>query len=110
MAERRPLGEFEQLVLLAILHLEDDAYAVPVRRLIEQNVGRRVARGAVYTTLDRLEGKGLVRSWVGDPTPEPSGKAKRYYAVTRAGARAVRESRAALQRLWTGLERVWGGS
>ena len=69
------LGEFEYAVLLAILHLREDAYAVPVRELIEQRTGRPVARGALYTGLDRLEAKGCLKSRMGDATDERGGKA-----------------------------------
>jgi DNA-binding PadR family transcriptional regulator len=108
MGDQTPVGEFEQLVLLAVLQLGDGAYGVPVRREIEKRVGRKVSRGAVYTTLDRLEGKGLLSSWLGEPTPERSGKAKRFYRVERAGIRALKESRTALRKMWAGLETVLG--
>ena len=83
------LGEFEHLVLLAVLRVGEDAYAVPVRAEIESRAGRAVSRGALYTTLDRLEQKGLLRSRLGDPLPERGGRARRYYT---AGLRAARES------------------
>ena len=108
MTEHRVLGEFEQLVVLAVLQLQGEAYGVPIRRLIEEKSGRRVSRGAVYTTLDRLEAKGMLASHFGDPTPEPSGKAKRYYAVEPRGIEALKRSRAAIRNLWSGLEDVLG--
>ena len=89
------LGEFEHLVLLAVLRVGEDAYAVPVRAEIESRAGRAVCRGALYTTLDRLEQKGLLRSRLGDPLPERGGRARRYYTVSPrglAGLRAARES------------------
>ena len=98
------LGEFEHVVLLAVLQLEGDAYAVPVRRLIGERTGRSVSRGALYTTLERLETKGYLRSRMGDPTPVRGGRAKRYYAVTAAGMRALRASRAALFGAWRVLD------
>jgi DNA-binding PadR family transcriptional regulator len=98
------LGEFEQIVLLAILRLGDEAYAIPVRSEIEDKTGRSVARGALYTALDRLEGKRCLRSRLSDPRPERGGRSRRYYTVTPAGLAALRASRASLLRLWQGLE------
>jgi PadR family transcriptional regulator PadR len=100
------LGEFEFAVLLAILHLQEDAYAVPIRELIEERTGRPVARGALYTGLDRLEGKGCLKSRMGDATDERGGKAKRYYAVTPAGLKAIRATHDALASLTKGLESI----
>jgi DNA-binding PadR family transcriptional regulator len=100
------LGEFEYAVLLAILHLDTDAYAVPIRELIEQRTGRAVARGALYTGLDRLEAKGCLRSRMGDATDERGGKAKRYYAVTPAGLRAIRATHESLSNMAKGLEAI----
>jgi DNA-binding PadR family transcriptional regulator len=101
-------GEFEQLVLLAILRLQDDAYAVTIRDEIERQTGRGVGRGQVYTTLDRLESKGCVSSAFGDPSPVPSGKARRYYRVETPGVEALKSSGAAIRGLWSGLEDVLG--
>jgi DNA-binding PadR family transcriptional regulator len=98
------LGEFEQLVLLALLHLGDSAYAINAREEIERRTGRSVTRGAVYVTLDRLEKKGYLESRLADPTPERGGRAKRYYKVRPAGIAALEHSRATLQRMWQGLE------
>jgi DNA-binding PadR family transcriptional regulator len=98
------LGEFEYAVLLAILHIQDDAYAVPIRELIEQRTGRPVARGALYTGLDRLEAKGCLKSRMGDATDERGGKAKRYYSVTTAGLKAIRATHEALSSMTKGLE------
>jgi PadR family transcriptional regulator, regulatory protein PadR len=99
------LGEFEYAVLLAILHLED-AYAVPIRELIEQRTGRPVARGALYTGLDRLESKGCLKSRMGDPSEERGGKARRYYSVTAAGMKALRATHDAFSSLTKGLESI----
>jgi PadR family transcriptional regulator, regulatory protein PadR len=104
MASRSPLGEFEQLVLLAVVRLEAAAYAVPVRREIEARTRRRVTRGALYVTLDRLEAKGYVESWLADPTSERGGRAKRYYRVRPAGQAALRDSWTALRSMWEGLD------
>ena len=100
------LGEFEFAVLLAVLHLQADAYAVPIRELIEERTGRPVARGALYTGLDRLEGKGCLKSRMGDATDERGGKAKRYYTVTPAGLKAIRATHDALASLTKGLESI----
>jgi DNA-binding PadR family transcriptional regulator len=100
------LGEFEQVVLLAILRLGDDAYAVTVHDEIARCTGRDVSRGSIYITLDRLETKGYLRSRLGDPTPERGGRAKRFYTLRPKAVEALRESRRALVALWRGLESV----
>ncbi len=106
MGEIKFLGEFEQMVLLAILHLGDGAYGLTIRRELEKKTRRKVTHGAAYITLDRLEKKGLLCSELGDPTPGRGGRAKRYFHVTPVGITALRESRKALQNLWGGLEAV----
>lgn len=98
------LGEFEQIVLLAILRLKDDAYAIPVREEIEARTGRAVARGALYTVLERLETKRCLRSRMSEPRHERGGRSRRYFTVTPAGLSALRASRQALLQLWNGLE------
>jgi len=98
------LGEFEQVVLLAVLRLEGEAYAVPVLREIEKRTRRSVARGALYVTLERLEEKGYLASRLADPTPERGGRPKRFYQVKPAGLNALNHSRSALQRMWEGLK------
>ena len=100
------LGEFEILILAALIQLGDDAYGVSVRREIEERTGRSIAIGAVYTTLGRLESKGFVSSQIGEPTAERGGRAKRYFRITPSGVQALRESRSALQNLWNGLEEI----
>jgi DNA-binding PadR family transcriptional regulator len=107
---REALGEFEQLVLLAILHLDGDVYGVPIVDEIERRTARTVAPAAVYVTLRRLEKKGLLESWMGEPTPERGGKARRCVRVTRAGVESLRESRQALDRMWKGLDPGLRGS
>jgi DNA-binding PadR family transcriptional regulator len=104
MSAIEPLGEFEHIVLLAILRLGDDAYAVPVGEEIQRHTGRAVSRGSIYITLDRLETKGYLRSRLGDPTPERGGRAKRYYALRPRAVAALRDNRRALVSLWKGLE------
>jgi PadR family transcriptional regulator PadR len=98
------LGEFEQVVLLAILRLNDDAYGVTIRGEITKCTGREPAPGALYTTLDRLEDKGLVRSRMGDPTAERGGRSKRYFTVSASGLKAVTQAQRSFQRLLEGLE------
>jgi PadR family transcriptional regulator, regulatory protein PadR len=100
------LGEFEQIVLLAILRLGDEAYAIPVREEIEARTGRDVARGALYTALERLEAKQCLTSRMSDPLPERGGRSRRYYNVTAPGLASLRASRAALLALWNGLEQI----
>lgn len=102
------LGEFEQIVLLAILRLQDEAYAIPIREEIEAKTGRTVARGALYTTLDRLEDKRCLRSRMSAPLAERGGRSRRYFTVTPAGIASLRASRRALQQLWQGLDEVLG--
>lgn len=104
MATTPYLGEFEYAVLLAILQVETDAYAVPIREVLEARTARPVARGALYTALERLEAKGILRSRMGDPTPERGGRARRYFTVTPLGMRAVKQTHAAFARLSQGLE------
>jgi PadR family transcriptional regulator PadR len=103
-AGKMNLGEFEHIVLLAILRLGDDAYAIPIREEIEERTGRAVARGALYTALERLETKRCLRSRMSDPLPERGGRSRRYFTVTPAGLAAIRTSRRSLLRLWQGLE------
>lgn len=98
------LGEFEQSVLLAIVHMRDDAYGVTIRREIEARTGRSVAVGALYTALDRLERKGHVRSAASDPTPQRGGRSKRHYVLQASGIAALKRSHALMQRMWAGLE------
>jgi DNA-binding PadR family transcriptional regulator len=102
------LGEFEQIVMLAILRLQDDAYAIPIRAEIEAKTTRRVARGALYTALERLEAKRCLRSRMSAPLAERGGRSRRYFTVTPTGLAALRASRRALQELWQGLDEVLG--
>jgi PadR family transcriptional regulator, regulatory protein PadR len=100
------LGELEQIVLLAVLRVGDEAYAIPILEQIEAQAGRKIARGALYTALDRLEAKGCLRSRVGEPLPARGGRARRYFTVTPAAVRALRQSKQALMRLWRGLDSI----
>jgi len=110
MAAPLQLGEFEQVVLLAILRLKDDAYGVRIRELIAECTKREPTAGALYTTLDRLEDKGLVESRFGDPTPQRGGRPKRYFTVTKAGFEAVSRSQRSFERLMRGLRLSRGGN
>jgi PadR family transcriptional regulator PadR len=103
MPDLAPLGEFEQIVLLAILRLGEKAYGVTIRAEITACTEREPSPGALYTTLDRLEDKGLVRSRLGDPTPQRGGRAKRYVTVTSSGIEAVVRAQRSYQRLRKGL-------
>ena len=98
------IGEFEHMVLLAVLRLGDDAYAVTVREEILTHTGRDVSRGSIYITLDRLETKGYLKSRLGEPTAERGGRAKRYYTLRPVAIEALKESRRALVSLWRGFE------
>ena len=100
----RSLGEFEQLVLLAVLHIEGEAYGVPIVRAIQDRLGRDVDRTAVYVTLRRLESRGLLRSWMSEPRAERGGKARRCVEVTADGARALLAARHTMDRMWSGLD------
>ena len=102
------LGEFEQIVLLAVVRLGEKAYGVPIRREIEQRGGRGTSIGALYSTLDRLEAKGYVHSRFADPTPQRGGRSKRYFRVTAEGLEALSHSKNVLDRMWKGL-RFKGG-
>ena len=109
MGHPTSLGDFEQIVLLAILRLGDDAYGVSIRAEIAVRTGREVAPGALYTALDRLEEKKFVKSRMGDPTPQRGGRSKRYYLVTAIGQQALVQTQDAYRRLLDGLE-LFGGA
>lgn len=98
------VGELEQQILLIVLRLGDAAYANPIGEMLTAAARRRVGRGALYTALERLEAKGCLTSTMGEPLPERGGRARRYFTVTAAGMRALRESRRVLLGLWEGLE------
>lgn len=104
IASRDFLGEFEQIVLLALLRLGDNAYGVPVRQDIEQRTKRVVSVGALYSTLDRLEEKGLITSRFSDARPERGGRSRRYFRVQPAGVQALERTRTALASMWEGLD------
>ncbi len=109
MAKPDSLGQFEQLVLTAILSLRDDAYGVTIHAKVEELAHPKAASlGAIYVTLDRLEDKRLVASWLSDPTPERGGRAKRCYRLEALGERALQESAITAKRIWDHVAEVWG--
>ena len=108
MAPAVNLGEFEQLILLAILRLGDRAYGVTIRTEISERAGRTVAPGALYTALDRLEDKGLVKSRFGEPSPQRGGRAKRFFTITASGAQALARAQRAFQQMLEGLDVLRG--
>lgn len=97
------MGEFEQLVLLALLRRGNDAYGMEVKDEIERRTGREVSYGAVYTALDRLERKEFVSYRLGEPTPERGGRARKYFRVEPAGSAALRDTHRALTVMWEGV-------
>jgi DNA-binding PadR family transcriptional regulator len=103
MAKGEYLGEFEHIVLLAVLRLGDGTYGARIREEIESVTGRSPAIGAVHATLERLERKGFVSSWMGEPTAERGGKAKRHFKIEPAGVASLKKARQTLERLQAGL-------
>jgi len=109
MAKPDSLGQFEQLVLTAILSLREDAYGVTIHSKVQELVRpKTVSFGAIYVTLDRLEDKGLVASWMSDPSPERGGRAKRCYRLEALGERALQESAVTAKRIWDVIVKAWG--
>ena len=110
MAQADSLGQFEQLVLTAILSLHDNAYGVTIHAKVERLAHPKPASlGAVYATLDRLEDKKLISSWFSEPTAARGGRAKRHYRIEAAGERALEQSAVTARRMWEALSDVWGG-
>lgn len=104
MSDRDYLAEFEHIIVLAVLRLQDRAYGVTVRREIESRTTREVSIGAVYSTLDRLESKGYVKSRLGEPTPDRGGRSKRFFQVTAKGISALNRTHSALHSMADGLD------
>jgi DNA-binding PadR family transcriptional regulator len=104
MTSQSILGTFEQLVLSAILQVGEDAYAPSVLRWLEETTGRDVNRGSLYVTIERMEKKGLLRSWRGDPREGRGGRPRRYLEVTRDGREALQEARSSLLASWEGID------
>ena len=97
------LGEFEQMVLLALVRLEDNAYGVSIRREIQGRTDRTVAIGAVYATLERLENKGYVASAMSRPAPVPGGRSKKFFRLSPSGESALKHSREMMRLMADGL-------
>src|SRR5262245_33296939 len=109
MSPPAAIGQFEQFVLTSILALGEDAYGVTIHAKVQALVQpKRVVLGAVYATLDRLEDKGLITSWLSDPTPERGGRSKRYYRLQAMGERALHDSVLSARRVCDEVERIWG--
>ena len=109
MSKGQSIGQFEQLVLIAVLSLRENAYGVSIHnRVVELAAPKAVSLGAVYVTLDRLEDKGFVTSWLSDPTPERGGRAKRCYQLQTLGERVLRESAESVHRMHEVLSEAWG--
>jgi PadR family transcriptional regulator PadR len=103
------VGQFEQIILTAILSLRDDAYGVTIHeKAVQLALRKNISLGAVYVTLDRLEDKGLVSSWLSSPTPERGGRSKRFYRLEALGERALEESAATAKRVWDAVAEIWG--
>lgn len=107
--DRQFLTDFELMIMLAILRVRDRAYGVPIAREIEATAGRPVTLAAVYLALDRLQANKLVTSELGDPTPQRGGRAKKFFRVTSAGLRAIRQTQRAFIALWQGIPELRGG-
>jgi DNA-binding PadR family transcriptional regulator len=109
MGKAKSVGQFEQLVLTAILRLKDDAYGVSIHAKVEELAHpKAISLSAVYVTLDRLEDKGLISSRLSDPTPERGGRSKRYYKLEALGERALQESAVTARRVWEAVADAWG--
>jgi DNA-binding PadR family transcriptional regulator len=109
MAAPNSIGQFEHVVLAAVLALDKGAYGVTIHAKVEEFISpRKVSLGAVYATLDRLEDKGLVTSWLSDPTPERGGRSKRHFRLEVSGQRALRDATLAAKRICDDVERIWG--
>lgn len=110
MAQDKFIGEMEHMVLLAVLRLNEQAYGSQIRQCLADTVDRDLSIGALYTTLERLEQKGLLKSRLGEATAERGGRAKKYFAITAEGQQALHRSKQALDRLWQGLALSQGAS
>jgi DNA-binding PadR family transcriptional regulator len=109
MSNREYLGNFETMVLLALLRLEDDAYGIPILNELEEKSGRSITVGSLYAALDRLERKAYVTSWWGEPTAERGGRAKKYFKITAAGLRELRQTQETFIKLWHGIPALKSG-
>ncbi len=103
MSQDKFIGELEHMVLLVVLQLKEQAYGAQIRQYLAEQVGRDLSIGALYTTLERLEQKGLLIATLGEATAERGGRAKKYFELTAQGSQALRRSKNALDQLWTGI-------
>ena len=110
MGQDKFIGEMEHMVLLAVLRLNEQAYGSQIRQCLADTADRDISIGALYTTLERLEQKGLLKSRLGEATAERGGRAKKYFAITAEGQQALNRSKQALDRLWQGLASKQGAS
>jgi DNA-binding PadR family transcriptional regulator len=109
MKDNATIGQFEQIVLTAIVTLGENAYGVTIHAAVKElSAPKAVSLGAVYATLDRLEDKKLIRSWLSDPTPERGGRSKRHYQLVPAGERALRDSIRTARRVCDTVAQIWG--
>ena len=106
---QKTLGEFEQTVLLALLRLETNAYGAAIRQLLQSEIDRDVALGALYSTLERMEKKGLVVSKFGASTPQRGGRPKRFFSVTAEGKTTLKHAKQAMDTMWQGVALQIGG-
>lgn len=104
MSNEETLQALQQLVMLSIVQLDEEAYGALIQQELEERAGRSVTIATIYVTLSRLEKRGMVESWLGDPTPVRGGRSKRYYRVTEEGRGALAAARAELDRMWSGLD------
>lgn len=104
MGKQEHLGEFEQLTLLAVLRLGDEAYGARIRDELRERAGREASVSSIYITLTRLEAKGMVASWMGEPTQIRGGKARRHFRVEPAGMMALGQARERLMAMWEGVQ------
>ena len=109
MAPPTGISNFELMVMLAVVRLDDEAYGVPICREIEKITNSEVVLGSVYSALTRLQERGLIESRIGEATAERGGRAKRYFRATAEGIREVRQTRRSLMKLWKGLPEIEGG-
>lgn len=105
--KRALLGELEQLLMLSVARLGDDAYGAEIQRDLEERAGRSVSISTIYVTLVRLEDKGYVRSWRAEPTPVRGGKSKRYFGLTKKGVGVLEDAREVLERMWAGVPKPY---
>ena len=106
MGNKQPIGQHDLVLLLVVLRLGEGAYGVPIAREIAKLAGSSMALSRVYSSLDRLQAKGLVAARLGEPTAVRGGRAKTYFRLTAAGVREARDARRTLERLWTGIPQL----